>query len=128
MGNVSKLNLLPTLDLQLSATTVPGLDCRPTAADVCPNEKTGVEYWAKHETSEVALVPSSPISLSQSEGPFCRVCGRNAACLETVTLRDLERWYIGRVIETCGSLSTAAATLGINYSTLWRKRKRYKML
>jgi transcriptional regulator of acetoin/glycerol metabolism len=45
-----------------------------------------------------------------------------------VTLRDLEREYIIRVVEACGSLEVAARKLGISSTTLWRKRKRYKML
>lgn len=67
-------------------------------------------------------------TVPESEGTVCRVCGKNVAPFEIRTLRDLERWHIARVIEACGSLVTAAETLGINYSTLWRKRKRYKML
>jgi DNA-binding NtrC family response regulator len=120
-------NLVLTLALEPPATNVPGLDSCPSA-DVRPNQKTAVEYRAKDEIGGVGLVPSSPTSFSESEAPLCRLCGKNAASLETVTLRDLERWHIARVIETCGSLATAAEALGINYSTLWRKRKRYKML
>ena len=121
-------NLVLTVDLQLSATTVTEHSSRVTAADAHPNQKTVVEHRPKDEISEVALVTSSPISFSESEGPLCRVCGENAPLSETVTLRDLERWHIARVIETCGSLAIAAEILGISGTTLWRKRKRYKML
>jgi transcriptional regulator with PAS, ATPase and Fis domain len=40
-------------------------------------------------------------------------------------LRELERQYILRVLTESPSLEHAAATLGINVTTLWRKRKRY---
>jgi NtrC-family two-component system response regulator AlgB len=40
-------------------------------------------------------------------------------------LREREREYILRVLAESPSLDQAAATLGINVVTLWRKRKRY---
>jgi NtrC-family two-component system response regulator AlgB len=42
-----------------------------------------------------------------------------------VTLDDLEREHIRRVLADGGSLDEAAQTLGIDPSTLYRKRKRY---
>jgi two-component system, NtrC family, response regulator AlgB len=40
-------------------------------------------------------------------------------------LKEREREYIMRVLADSPSLDQAAATLGINVTTLWRKRKRY---
>ncbi len=40
-------------------------------------------------------------------------------------LREREREYILRVLADSPNLEQAAATLGINVTTLWRKRKRY---
>ena len=42
-----------------------------------------------------------------------------------VTLEDVEREHIQRVIARTGSLEEAASVLGIDASTLYRKRKRY---
>jgi NtrC-family two-component system response regulator AlgB len=42
-----------------------------------------------------------------------------------VTLEALEAEHIRRVLASCTSLEEAAATLGIDPSTLYRKRKRY---
>jgi two-component system, NtrC family, response regulator AlgB len=42
-------------------------------------------------------------------------------------LEDLEREHIMRVLAESRTLEQAAATLGINLSTLWRKRKRYNL-
>jgi NtrC-family two-component system response regulator AlgB len=41
------------------------------------------------------------------------------------TLDDVEREHIRTVIGACATLDEAAAVLGIEPSTLWRKRKRY---
>jgi NtrC-family two-component system response regulator AlgB len=42
-----------------------------------------------------------------------------------VTLEDLEREHILRVLARRATLEDAAASLGIDVSTLWRKRKKY---
>ncbi|MGH7780620.1 MAG: sigma-54-dependent transcriptional regulator [Candidatus Binataceae bacterium] len=41
------------------------------------------------------------------------------------SLEDLEREHIRRVLAESATLEEAAAALGINVTTLWRKRKRY---
>lgn len=43
------------------------------------------------------------------------------------SLNELERQHILRVLAESATLEQAAATLGINVTTLWRKRKRYKL-
>ena len=42
-----------------------------------------------------------------------------------VSLEDLERRHIESVLASAGTLEEAATILGINLSTLWRKRRRY---
>ncbi len=42
-----------------------------------------------------------------------------------VSLEDLERRHIQHVLSSVSTLEEAAALLGINLSTLWRKRRRY---
>ena len=41
------------------------------------------------------------------------------------TLEELEKQHIGRMIEATASLQEAAEKLGIDQTTLWRKRKQY---
>lgn len=41
------------------------------------------------------------------------------------SLEEMERDHIRRVLSEAATLEEAAATLGINVTTLWRKRKRY---
>jgi NtrC-family two-component system response regulator AlgB len=42
-----------------------------------------------------------------------------------VTLEELEREHIARVVARAASFEAAARTLGIDVTTLQRKRKRY---
>jgi NtrC-family two-component system response regulator AlgB len=44
---------------------------------------------------------------------------------DDVTLDEVEKEHIRRVLLRAGSLDDAARILGIDPSTLWRKRKRY---
>jgi two-component system, NtrC family, response regulator AlgB len=41
------------------------------------------------------------------------------------SLEEVERDHIRHVLAQSATLEEAAATLGINVTTLWRKRKRY---
>jgi NtrC-family two-component system response regulator AlgB len=56
------------------------------------------------------------------EAPAVPIAGAQPASLEKV-----EREQIVRVLGESPTLEDAAETLGINVSTLWRKRKRYKI-
>jgi NtrC-family two-component system response regulator AlgB len=49
----------------------------------------------------------------------------DGAPLTALSLEDLERQQIGRVLDEAETLEEAATRLGIHPSTLWRKRKRY---
>jgi two-component system, NtrC family, response regulator AlgB len=49
----------------------------------------------------------------------------SAAAERTASLEEVEREHIMRVLAQSATLDEAAATLGINVTTLWRKRKRY---
>jgi two-component system, NtrC family, response regulator AlgB len=47
--------------------------------------------------------------------------------LATLSLEELERRHIERVVADSRTLEEAATRLGVNATTLWRKRKRYRM-
>ncbi|MGH7872990.1 MAG: helix-turn-helix domain-containing protein, partial [Candidatus Binatia bacterium] len=50
------------------------------------------------------------------------------AVAKQLTLRDLEREYIGRVLETThGNKTEAARILGVDRTTLYRKLEEYKI-
>jgi NtrC-family two-component system response regulator AlgB len=42
-----------------------------------------------------------------------------------VSLEELEKQHIRHILTTATTLEEAASILGINLSTLWRKRRRY---
>ena len=74
------------------------------AVILCPNSQIGPEYLAISRPVGVspAVVPGAPYSLE-----------------------ELERMHIESVLATCETLEAAARTLGIDSSTLYRKRKAY---
>ncbi|HME61226.1 MAG TPA: helix-turn-helix domain-containing protein, partial [Candidatus Binatia bacterium] len=43
------------------------------------------------------------------------------------SLEDIEREHIARVVTRSATLEDASAVLGIDASTLWRKRKKYEI-
>ena len=51
--------------------------------------------------------------------------GPTAGAAHSASLEEVERDHIKRVLAQSATLDEAAATLGINVTTLWRKRKRY---
>jgi NtrC-family two-component system response regulator AlgB len=66
-------------------------------------------------------IPAAPEDSSRSE-PAEVVLGAN------VSLDDIEREHIARVIARASTLDSAARTLGIDSTTLQRKRKRYHLV
>jgi NtrC-family two-component system response regulator AlgB len=74
------------------------------AVILCPNAKIGPEYLAisRAEPATPAAVPGAPFSLE-----------------------ELERMHIEGVVARSETLEAAARTLGIDSSTLYRKRKAY---
>lgn len=74
------------------------------AVILCPNGKIGPEYLAisRSEPATPAAVPGAPFSLE-----------------------ELERMHIEGVVARSETLEAAARTLGIDSSTLYRKRKAY---
>lgn len=71
-------------------------------------------------------LPDRVLEYSQPVAPG--VAGLSALSAMTpsdVSLEDLEKEHIRHVLSTATTLEEAASILGINLSTLWRKRRRY---
>ena len=76
------------------------------AAIICPEEKVGLRHLALDNARPDAPVGSAKIGSQTS-------------------LADLERAHIEAVLSTSATLEEAATVLGIDVSTLYRKRKQY---
>jgi NtrC-family two-component system response regulator AlgB len=77
------------------------------AVILCPNAQVGPEFIAIARPSgegSGGAVPGAPLSLE-----------------------ELERLHIQSILSTCDTLEAAARTLGIDSSTLYRKRKAYEL-
>ena len=72
-----------------------------------PAQVIGPEAFPAHISARVRQVESPQIG-----GDF--------------SLEDIEREHIGRVVDRSATLDDAAGILGIDASTLWRKRKKYE--
>jgi NtrC-family two-component system response regulator AlgB len=69
-------------------------------------------------TADVIRLDDLPDKISRGVSPFAKSSNGTG-------LREREREYILRVLAESSSLDQAAEILGINVTTLWRKRKRY---
>jgi two-component system, NtrC family, response regulator AlgB len=84
------------------------------AAILCTGEQVTVEDLPDRVLEHTQ--PISPAAISTS--PM-------AMTPTDVSLEDLEKQHIRHVLTTATTLEEAASILGINLSTLWRKRRRY---
>ena len=73
----------------------------------------------------VTLARSAIITLDDLPETIAHNHRSFAGSSDGTRLRDREREYIMRVLAESPSLEQAASTLGIDITTLWRKRKRY---
>jgi two-component system, NtrC family, response regulator AlgB len=71
--------------------------------------------------TDTITVRHLPESISKHKGII------KASISSRTSLDEIEREHIARVLANSQTLEDAATTLGINISTLWRKRKRYKL-
>jgi len=76
----------------------------------------------------VILWPSSVIEPQAFPERIAESAGRGRAIAVggDVSVEDLERAHIMAVVSRCRTMDDAAKILGIDVSTLWRKRKRYE--
>ncbi len=77
------------------------------------------EYVTVDDLPERVLEHAS----TQAVGPGTMI----AMTPSDVSLEDLEKAHIQHVLNTTRTLEEAASVLGINLSTLWRKRRRYNL-
>lgn len=68
-----------------------------------------------------------PININIGRRMLDRFCGDPRRIGNRITIKDLQKAHIIRVLRSCnGKKKEAAKVLGIEQSTLWRKLKVYK--
>jgi NtrC-family two-component system response regulator AlgB len=75
----------------------------------------------------VVLASSDTIMPEHLPDNLFRDSSDSAMASVSKNMEEMERDLIIRVLAESPTLEDAAQTLGINASTLWRKRKRYKI-
>jgi two-component system, NtrC family, response regulator AlgB len=106
-------------DLQLSAEAAAAMTLYrwPGNLRELRNAMEAAAVLCEGETVSLAVLPEAIASATNGIIPPS----------SKTSLEDIERRQILRVLAESATLEEAAATLGINVSTLWRKRKRYKL-
>lgn len=115
---------------------------RRASEDLAEKEYVNLVRWAVRKAPELLRVlriaylfgQDSSAPQDKPAGAGYRLFGRSprppspGVQSTSEKLEDIEREHISRILEQSPSVVEAARRLGINYSTLWRKRKRYKLL
>jgi NtrC-family two-component system response regulator AlgB len=127
-------DILPLAESMLKSASLrnrrPVLSLSPAAASALSKHqwpgnlrelRNSLEHAALLTRGEVIQADDLPDALFR-EGLDTSHGSRHSGSLE-----DVERAHIRRVLEESSTLDEAAATLGINAATLWRKRKRYSI-
>jgi two-component system, NtrC family, response regulator AlgB len=88
--------------------------------------KNALERAAILSTGDMVTVEDLPDRVLEHTQPQAIAAGAPIAMTPTdVSLEELEKQHIQHVLQTATTLEEAASILGINLSTLWRKRRRY---
>jgi NtrC-family two-component system response regulator AlgB len=77
------------------------------------------------EAEDLGLPPGADLALNNMSAPASAEAGGKVALGGEVTLQEIEREHIARVVARTSSFEAAARILGIDVTTLQRKRKRY---
>jgi NtrC-family two-component system response regulator AlgB len=126
-------DILPLAQWMLSATSVRNrhtpMHLAPEAAEALRNYNWPGNVLELRNALERAAVLCRTDLITPDDLPesvFCEVpAGGSAARGQSASLAEVARDHIMRVLAQSATLDEAAARLGINVTTLWRKRKRY---
>ena len=97
-----------------------------------------IARWARKHAPDllqmlkIAYLTGGNLALTMRGKVFDRIVGsqkrEDSNDESTLNLKDKERAHIRRVLAESRTLKEAAQELGIDGSTLWRKRKRYNLV
>jgi len=125
-------DILPVAERFLEAAALrnrrPGLRLSAEAATALHNYRWPGNVRELRNAIERAAVLSRGESITQEDLPdsiFRTQAAARPAPEASVSLEEVEREHILRVLTDAVTLEEAADTLGISVATLWRKRKRY---
>jgi NtrC-family two-component system response regulator AlgB len=95
------------------------------AAILCTGDQVTLEDLPDRvlEQGGASFMPSSSPGLFSG----AQTGAQNSMTASDYSLEDLEKHHIKHVLSTATTLEEAAGILGINLSTLWRKRRRYSL-
>lgn len=79
----------------------------------------------RNAVERAVILSNGPEILPGALPDTLRTAGNPPKNCGACTLEELEKQHIGRMIEATASLQEAAEKLGIDQTTLWRKRKQY---
>jgi len=127
-------DILPLAERLLAAAAArnrrPGLSFAPEAAAAMQRYRWSGNVRELRNAVERATVLARGQTIMREDLPDALFGEGPPAAAEpsaSASLEELEREHIVRVLAQSATLEDAAETLGINVSTLWRKRKRYKI-
>jgi len=126
-------DILPLAEQMLQAEAIrnhrPGFCFSPEAAVTLTHYAWPGNVRELRNAVERAVVLAISNTLMPDHLPdnLFREVSTSAPTSASKSLEEMERDLIVRVLAESPTLEDAAQTLGINASTLWRKRKRYKI-
>jgi NtrC-family two-component system response regulator AlgB len=127
-----KEDILPLADWMLRSAALRNQHPTKRLAPAAATALTRYRWPGNVRELRNALERASVLSRGDAIGPddlpdsiFRDVSGLLARVPHSASLEELEREHITRVLSETPTLDEAAATLGINATTLWRKRRRY---
>ena len=125
-------DILPLAEWMLRAAAIrngrPAMRLSPEAAAAIGKYRWPGNARELRNALERAAVLSRSDVISRDDLPdamFREPAESAADAHHAASLEEMEREHIRRVLSETATLDEAAATLGINVTTLWRKRKRY---
>ncbi len=127
-------DIMPVADRMLSAAAVrnhrSGLRFESKACDALTSYRwPGNVRELRNAVERAAVLCQGDVITADylPDALFREQSAEGAGPLTSASLKRVEREHILRVLEESPTLEDAAATLGINVSTLWRRRKRYRL-
>lgn len=97
------------------------------AVILCTTREVPRELFPDSESAPAVAAPTTSVAVGNGVGAAATSEAGAPPVPAGVSLEEMERQYIERVLRDCDTLEAAADMLGIAPSTLWRKRRKYDL-